>query len=107
MGIGHFPKQTKRPRTTSDETADDLQGVNEGSSVNDKDHPTTTVLYTVFMNNNAMLTEMTKMFQFQFNEDNLIMAELEEVKKANAHLVKRLDQLSESYKPSSNELIVS
>lgn len=106
MGIGHSPKNTpKRPRTMSSGNADE----NEDIDANDIDvnDPTTAALYTIMMNNNAMLTELTKMFQYQFNENNLIKAELEEIKKVNAQLVKKLEKLPKPQKESSSEAILS
>lgn len=59
------------------------------------------------MNNNKLLNDLVKMFQNQFEENNVIKTELEELKKANAHLVKEVEKCSTPAAKYSRDDILS
>lgn len=105
MGLGHSPKGTKRPRTSSREN-NDLVDVTD-TNIDDSTEPLPSVLYTVLMNNNKLLNDLVKMFQYQFEENNVIKTVLEELKKVNAHLVKELEKCSTPAAKSSSDVILS
>lgn len=87
----HHSPNPKRHRTDNDEAA---------NSKTDS-HPSNSVLYEILMKNNAMLEELHKMFQFQFNEDNVTKAELADLKTAYSELKNEHAQLMKNYEEQS------
>lgn len=97
MPAHHSPNNNKRPRVDNNENSAD-------NVVNDFDEPSSAVLYRVIMNNNEMLSELKEMFQYQFKENALMRAELEEIKKLNAHLLKELEK-KEGYPNVNSDIL--
>lgn len=105
MGIGHSPKGPKRPRTSSSSSNGPVD-VNDANK-DDSSDPSTSVLYTVSMNNTKLLNELCKMFQYQFEENNVIKSELAELKESNARLLKEMERLTSPVAESSSDMILS
>lgn len=94
MTTQRSPANTKRPRTDNSINIDDIEEVekdlkrprtgntdeNEYVKTNDDTHPSTTVLYDIVMRNNALINDLKDMLRFQFEENNLIKSELNEIK---------------------------
>lgn len=97
---GHSPKLKRHHSDMENSSNVDNDEITSGrTDVNDISND---VLYQVLMKNNEQLIELGKMFQFQFNENNLLKADLAELKTSYGDVLSELKQLKTNYASSMN-----